>query len=376
MFDRFNSPSASRLNVVVVTPTGEGGRGGIDRMMDAIRNEFHEHPRANVDLHFVVSRGTNIYLSPVMLGLALLRIIYIQARQGIDVIHINLSANGSAYRKFVIAAVASALRIPYVVHLHSGEFGRFWESCNRLTRRRIETLFTKAKFVIVLGRVWSDLVNTKLPELTERIIVMPNSTKEQPYNFRGEGSIKILFLGRISPAKGIGDLLASFEIIRHRNDWQATLAGDGAVAETRILVERLGLADRVKLPGWLDDDRVTAALHAADILVLPSLVENLPMCVVEAFAHGLAVVCTPVGALPEIVEHGRTGLLVPVKNAPALASALERLLTDPALRARLGIGARAEHAIRFEIGVYVDKLVGLWRGASHERANSLSPTSL
>jgi glycosyltransferase involved in cell wall biosynthesis len=84
------------------------------------------------------------------------------------------------------------------------------------------------------------------------------------------------------------------------------------------------------------------------------------MCVVEAFAHGLAVVCTPVGALPEIVEHERTGLLVPAKNAPALASALERLLTDPALRARLGIQARAEHAVRFEIGAYVDKLLGVW----------------
>ena len=88
------------------------------------------------------------------------------------------------------------------------------------------------------------------------------------------------------------------------------------------------------VPGWLDDDRVTAELQVADILVLPSLVENLPMCVVEAFAYGLAVVCTPVGAVPEIVEHERTGLLVPVNNASALASALERLLADPALRTR------------------------------------------
>ena len=61
------------------------------------------------------------------------------------------------------------------------------------------------------------------------------------------------------------------------------------------------------------------------------------MCVVEAFAHGLAVVCTPVGALPEIVEHERTGLLIPAKNAQALASALERLLTDPSSVPALGL---------------------------------------
>ncbi|CAN7712844.1 glycosyltransferase family 4 protein [Bradyrhizobium sp. LjRoot220] len=364
MFNKFHKQSASRLNVVVVTPLGEGGKGGIDRMMDSIRYEFREHPRAEVDLRFVASRGANIYLSPIVLAWALLRIIYLQASQGIDVIHINLSANMSAYRKFIVAAVASALRIPYVVHLHSGEFGHFWESCNGFPRRRIEILFSKAKFVIVLGRVWSDLIVTNLPELADRIIIMPNSTRKRRHDFHADGPVKILFLGRLGPAKGIGELLDSFEMIRHRNDWQATLAGDGAVTETRILVERLGLAERVSVPGWLDDRGVTAKLQEADILVLPSWVENLPMCVVEAFAHGLAVVCTPVGALPEIVEHERTGLLVPVKNAPALAQALGRLLTDPALRARLGIQARAQHAIQFEIGAYVDKLVGVWQGAS------------
>ena len=91
-------------------------------MMDAIRREFREHPRLDVDLEFVVSRGTNIYMSPVVLAWAVLRIIYLQAWQRIDVIHINVSTNASVYRKFVVARVASALRIPYVIHLHSGEF--------------------------------------------------------------------------------------------------------------------------------------------------------------------------------------------------------------------------------------------------------------
>jgi glycosyltransferase involved in cell wall biosynthesis len=375
MFSKFQRQSALQLNAVVVTPGGEGGKGGIDRMMDAIRHEFRAHPRVNVDLKFVVSRGANIYLSPIVLARAVLRIVFLQVWQGIDVIHINLSANASVYRKVVVAAVASALRIPYVIHLHSGEFGTFWDSCNEPTRRWIDALFTNAKSIIVLGRVWSDLLVTRLPELRDRITVMPNSTRAQRHDFRADGSVRILFLGRLGPAKGVGELLASFEMIRHRNDWRATLAGDGAVTETRILVERLGFAGRVKVPGWLDDDGVTAELQAADILVLPSWVENLPMCVVEAFGHGLAVVCTPVGALPEIVEHERTGLLVPVRNAQALASALERLLTDAPLRVRLGIQARAQHAVRFEIGGYVDRLVGVWRGASRKKRQRATPPS-
>lgn len=333
-------------------------------MMDAIRDEFRERPRDDVALQFVVSRGANVYASPIVLAWALLRIVYLQAWYGIDVLHINLAANASACRKFIVAAVASALRIPYVVHLHSGEFGEFWASCNELTRRRIELLFTKAESVIVLGQVWSDLIVAKLPELAGRIVIMPNSTKRQRRKCHANGPLKILFLGRLIPAKGIPELLDSFEMIRHRDDWQATLAGDGAVAETREYVERHGLAKRVDVPGWLGDEAVAAELRAADILVLPSWVENLPMCVVEAFAHGLAVVCTPVGALPEIVQHEETGLLVPVNNARVLASALERLLADPALRDGLGRRARAQHASRFEIGAYVDNLVGVWCEAS------------
>lgn len=336
-------------------------------MMDAIRDEFRERPRDDVALQFVVSRGANVYASPIVLAWALLRIVYLHAWYGIDVLHINLAANASACRKFIVAAVASALRIPYVVHLHSGEFGQFWTSCNELTRRRIELLFTKAESVIVLGQVWSDLVVAKLPELAGRIVIMPNSTKRQRRNFHANGPVKILFLGRLIPAKGIPELLDSFEMIRNRDDWQATLAGDGAVAETRKYVERRGLAKRVDVPGWLGDEAVAAELRAADILVLPSWVENLPMCVVEAFAHGLAVVCTPVGALPEIVQHEETGLLVPVNNAPVLASALERLLADPALRDGLGRRARVQHASRFEIGAYVDNLVGVWCEASLAR---------
>ena len=364
MFKRVHRQSAPRLNVVIVTPLGEGGRGGIDRMMDAIRQRFRECPRADVSLQFVVSRGPNIWASPIALSWALLRILRLHAWQGIDVIHINLSANASAYRKIEAAAVASFLRIPYIIHLHSGEFDRFWDSCNRVTRRRIETLFARAEAVIVLGQVWSDVVVAKLPELSGRTFIMPNSTKAQRRTLHPDGPVRILFLGRLCEAKGIGNLLQAFDMMRHRNDWQAILAGDGAVAETRMLVERLGLSRRVKVPGWLDDESVTGELQAADILVLPSWVENLPMCVVEAFAHGLAVVCTPVGALPEIVEHEKTGLLVPVNDAPALAAALERLLSNPDLRAGLGLRARALHASQFEINAYVDRLVGVWRGAS------------
>ena len=84
------------------------------------------------------------------------------------------------------------------------------------------------------------------------------------------------------------------------------------------------------------------------MLALPSFVETLPMAVVEAFAYGVAVVATPLGAVPEVIAHERNGLLVPVGDAEALANALNQLIEDGALRRRLSDAARRDHAERYE----------------------------
>jgi glycosyltransferase involved in cell wall biosynthesis len=122
----------------------------------------------------------------------------------------------------------------------------------------------------------------------------------------------------------------------------------------------------VDFPGWLGHSETAALLQQTDILTLPSFVESLPMAVIEAFAYGIAVVATPVGAVPEVVAHERNGLLVPVGDAEALANALERLLEDGALRRRLGDAARRDHAERYEINTYIKRLVSIWRKAAQE----------
>jgi glycosyltransferase involved in cell wall biosynthesis len=84
------------------------------------------------------------------------------------------------------------------------------------------------------------------------------------------------------------------------------------------------------------------------------------MVILEAFAHGIAVVATPVGAVPEVIEDGRNGLLIPVGDVDALAHALRRLIEDPLMRARLGEAARRDHAERYEIGGYIKRLTQVW----------------
>lgn len=95
-----------------------------------------------------------------------------------------------------------------------------------------------------------------------------------------------------------------------------------------------------------------ALLARADVLVLPSYTELLPMAMLEAMSHQVAVIVTPVGAIPEVISAGVTGLLVPVGDAAALANAICMLCQNPAQTVRLGRNARALVAARYGIQAY------------------------
>ncbi|HEX8374266.1 MAG TPA: glycosyltransferase, partial [Geminicoccaceae bacterium] len=97
--------------------------------------------------------------------------------------------------------------------------------------------------------------------------------------------------------------------------------------------------------------------------------EGLPMAVLEALSHGIAVVATPVGAVPDAIVDGESGLLVPAGDAPALAAALARVIADPGLRRSLGDHARARFDARFSIPAHVDRLARIYADVRAGRAD-------
>jgi glycosyltransferase involved in cell wall biosynthesis len=127
-----------------------------------------------------------------------------------------------------------------------------------------------------------------------------------------------------------------------------TVAGIGELREAlEARAGELGIAERIRFVGKVAHDEVPWWMAAGDVFCLPSLSEGLPTVVCEAMACGRAVVATAVDGTPEIVDDGATGLLVPPREAPALADALERVLDDPATRARF-----EEEALRRAVTTY------------------------
>ena len=168
-------------------------------------------------------------------------------------------------------------------------------------------------------------------------------------------------MGRVEAAKGVFDLLAAVAVlVPSFPDIELVIGGTGALTELRQRAAALGIVDHLSLPGWLDPAGKQAELARAAVFCLPSHAEGLPMAMLEAMAAGKAVIVTHVGAVPEAIDDGVNGLLVPPASVPHLAAALRRLLSDAALRCALGHQAHATIAAHYSTDVVIGRIAALY----------------
>ena len=354
------------LHVLVATPGGGTGQGGIDRMMASLRDEAERQGRSDLRLRFAATRGNgHIAFSLWHMSVFIVRMLILRLAGRLDVVHLNLAIRGSTWRKLILAWLAHALGVPYVVHLHGSEYQDFWTTAPTRRNRAINWLFRNAGRIIVLGSVWRQFLLSRLPDVADRLVIVPNATPRPRLEHRGGGElVHILFLGRVGDRKGVPQLGDALARMKADPSWRATIAGDGHVAAARAKAVELGLVDRVDLPGWVGPEGVAELISTADIMVLPSFHENLPISIIEAMAAGLAIVATPVGAVEDIITDQVSGLLVAPGDVDGLTEALSRLVSDRALRTQLGDKARAVHRSRLDMDHYLDTLDQAWRDAA------------
>jgi colanic acid/amylovoran biosynthesis glycosyltransferase len=184
--------------------------------------------------------------------------------------------------------------------------------------------------------------------------------------FDGRAAHTCLAVGRLDPSKGFDDLLRAAAIVRDRGiDLDVTLVGDGEQdGALRRLASTLRIEDRVHFRGWLRHDAVPAAMRESTMLVHPSrgLGDAVPTVIKEALALGTPVIGSTAVGIPELLDNGRCGLLVPERNPERLADAIARLLDDAALRDRLGRAGRAFAERTFDLWQNGERLAGLLSG--------------
>lgn len=259
---------------------------------------------------------------------------------GYDVVH-----GQDLYSPMALQSVYSARRcgIPPVLTCHSiHETSSFW----RLVYRPLVFTMERADRVVAVCDATKKFCRA-LGVPDHKIVVIPNGTDpsgnlaiDRP-SARARIGIKqeplVVTAIRLVKRKGPEHLVVAFsKIVKALPDAKLMIAGRGPEAENlQILVKKLGIQNSVFMLGFLPHEKVMELIAAADVFVLPSIVEACPIALLEAMAAGAPTVCTRVGGIPEIVKDGVNGLMVQPGDEGALADAILHILNDDKLAERI-----------------------------------------
>lgn len=234
--------------------------------------------------------------------------------------------------------------------------------------RRLETLIAESH------AVYDCLRQNGFP--AEQLALLPNMTASyggweevQAFTARHHrpGERVVLFVGRASREKGIDQLIDAMALVPR--PWKLVLVtGGDYLAQVKRRVSARGLEASVELPGVLDYEATRAQYARADVVAFPSVwIESFGLVGLEAMANGKPVVAFKTGGIPDWLDDGRTGLLAPLKDVPALAANIQRLLGDPELARAMGRAGHERAARLYNKELYLDRLIDIYRGAIARR---------
>jgi lipopolysaccharide/colanic/teichoic acid biosynthesis glycosyltransferase/glycosyltransferase involved in cell wall biosynthesis len=340
---------------------------------DSILVTGTENPGEGSMLDLALARGIEPVVIPGIVGQATLKprdlkaliaLYRLMRRERPHIVHTHAAKPG------VLARLAARLAgVPVVVHTFHGHIlhGYYGPLMTWLLRRMERVLARSSDRIIAVSeQVKQDLVRYGVAP-AEKISVIPLGFDLQPFLHSGEhrgalhrelnltsGARLIGIVGRIFPIKNHRLFLeAAARVAAEERSAHFVVVGDGVLRpEMEAHARRLGIADRVTFTGWRRD--LPQIYPDLDVLVVSSKNEGTPVSAIEAMASACPVVATRVGGLPDLIEDGETGHLVPSEDAPALAAAILRVLRDREAEQQMARVARESVSQRFR----AERLIG------------------
>ncbi|MDB5947011.1 MAG: a-glycosyltransferase, Glycosyltransferase Family 4-like protein [Ramlibacter sp.] len=313
------------------------------------------HPDAARLLPLDTRGGGSAVLSIGVLLTALGRLVRGRLSGELAGVHVNMAERLSLVRKSVVIVFCKALGIPVVLHLHAAQLHHSYRTFSLPARALVRWVFSLPASCVVLGQTSARFVIDELRVPQERVEIVTNGVPDPKVprrnaQARAGAKQRLLFIGNLSDRKGVPELLRSLRQPPLADlPLELTLAGGGDVHRYRSLADTLGLGQAVRFNGWTSQEAVGRLLADADVLVLPSHDEGLPLAILEALAHGVAVVCTPVGEIPHVLTDGVDACFVDPGDAGSIADGLARVLSDGEFRERLERNGRALHQQKFSL---------------------------
>ncbi len=272
---------------------------------------------------------------------------------GYGMLHAHVAMGKSFVRKSIILAWARVLGFRTIYHCHSGGFRDY---VAKVGKKRVTDVLHRCTAVAVLTEGWAEYFRKELecdPVTVINNPVEPALSPVEPRHYAGDRCLTVVFLGKLVKEKGLYELLDALR--EHHSAFAGKLkvriAGMGDAKPFLEKIEADKTGDVVEFVGAVSGEAKDAFLRSADLVILPSYFEGLPVTLLEAGVYKIPSIATRVGGIPELIADGVTGTIIEPKDSDAIARALQLYLDNPGLIATQGEAASAR------VGAYMPEAV-------------------
>lgn len=336
-------------------------KGGITAVVSGYKNSKLENI---YEIRYIETYSDGRIIKKVISAVtAYIKFIYILISWHPDLIHIHSSFGGSFYRKIPFILLGHMVSIPIVNHIHGSYYDEFFFQAKESKKKLIRAIFKKCDYFIALSSKakteLKKIVNEEKISIIENYgIIHENAVEERK---RKSNNHTVLFLGFITEKKGCFDIPSICELVAKKiPDVKFVLAGVGELEALKGEITN-SLMRHFEFPGWISGVEKDHQLRNADIFLLPSYSEGMPMAILDAMGYGLPIVATKVGGVPQIVHHNENGYLADPGEVEKLSEYIIRLLSNKEEIDRCG--GKSVEIIRekFSFDIHLSKLEKIYK---------------
>lgn len=245
---------------------------------------------------------------------SLLKALFILTTKKISIVHIHTSSGFSFLRKSFFVIISKIYLKKVIFHIHASTFYNFFLNKNSLLKFYIHKILKISDLIITLCHDWEVKLKTKYSNINVITLYNPIVIRQRAHrkDYEQANSLKILFMGFLIPSKGIFDILKIAKKLYdiNVNNIKFIIAGKGELEKALIkFINANSLNEIVKYVGWVADQKKYDLLESADIFLLPSYNEGMPISILEAMSYSMPIISTRIAGIPDLVNNGKNGFL-------------------------------------------------------------------
>lgn len=267
---------------------------------------------------------------------------FLRAINNSDLLHFHVASKGSFFRKFFYFMTGKIFNKKTLFHLHGAAFFEFMDNSSASIQKMIDTFLKSADSVATVSNEFKRELSSRI-KLEKEIVVIPNSSAEfealssLPIKPKACRENYILFAGRLTEDKGLGELIEAISILKKSGSpIKLVIAGNGEIAVWEALARKHNVFELIQFEGWVSGKEKIELYLGCTLFCLPSHVESFGISALEAMLAKKPLVCTNIGGFLDLLIDGENGFSVNPKSPHNLAKHIKILISAPELAAQMG----------------------------------------